>query len=211
MNIRDSARAMAVQLTLLCVALGGCTSVAVKPVSADNRIEHICIQDNPRVQVGDFVAVMQEGFQNHGITSQVFKDTAPARCLFTSTYTAQRTWDMAMYMTDARVDILRDGRSIASAVYHLKGGGGLSLNKWANTRTKMLPVIDALLAQVTPSGRLVSEAAGAPPPVVDTASAERRISGQLAQKLSELKDAFDARLITQEEYEAKRKALIAEL
>jgi hypothetical protein len=38
-----------------------------------------------------------------------------------------------------------------------------------------------------------------------------QLSGELARKLSELKDAFDAQLITQGEYEAKRKALISEL
>ncbi len=36
-------------------------------------------------------------------------------------------------------------------------------------------------------------------------------SSELARKLSELKDAYDAQLITKDEYEAKRKTLIAEL
>jgi hypothetical protein len=196
---------------MMCAALGGCTSVTVKPVSAENRIEHICIENNPRVQVGDFVAVMQEGFQKHGITSQVFNDKPPAKCLFTSTYTARRTWDMAMYMADAQIDVLRDGRPIASANYHLKGKGGLSLNKWAGTRTKILPIIDALLAQVVRSDHVVADIGDAPAATAEVALTDGQLSGELARKLSELKDAFDAQLITQGEYEAKRKALISEL
>ena len=141
----------------------------------------------------------------------MFRDTAPARCLFTSTYTALRSWDFAMYMTDAQIDILRDGRQIASANYHLKGGGGLSLNKWASTREKILPVIDTLLAQVVPSGHVVAAAPDPQPAVVESAVTEGQLSKDLVRKLSELKDAFDAQLITKEEYEAKRKALISAL
>ena len=208
MQFRVLVRRIAIPLTILSAALGGCTSVTVKPVSAENRIEHICIEDNPRVQVGDFVDVMKEGFQKHGITSQVYKDNAPAKCLYTSTYTARRTWDMAMYMTDAQIDILRDGRPIASANYHLKGKGGFALNKWAGTRTKILPVIDTLLAQVVPSDHAV-----APSPDVSEATPVNTLvnappSSELSRKLSELKDAFDAKLITNDEYETKRKVLI---
>jgi hypothetical protein len=215
MRSRYPVKSVVVCLLILCAALGGCTSVRVKPVSADNRIDHICIQENPRVQVGDFVSVMQEGFQKHGITSQLFKENAPAKCRYTSTYTARRTWDMAMYMTDAQIDILRDGRPIASANYHLKGKGGLSLNKWQGTRSKILPVIDQLFAQVEPSDRVVAtrpeEPASASALVTVATVTPDPPSSELARKLSELKDAYDAQLITKDEYEAKRKMLIAEL
>jgi hypothetical protein len=193
-------------------ALAGCTSVRVQPVAADNRIEHICIQENPKVQVGDFVAVMQEGFQTHGITSQVVRESTPAGCRYTSTYTARRTWDMAMYMTDAQIDIHRDGRQIASANYHLKGKGGFALNKWAGTRAKILPVIDQLLAQLPSSGRVVTaesnRAAAVAEPKVPVAASPPPVSGELAQRLSSLKDAYDAQLITKEEYDAKRRELV---
>jgi hypothetical protein len=198
-------------LAIMCAAFAGCTSVTVKPLPAQTRIQHICIQDNPRVQVGDFVSVMQEGFQKHAITSQLVNTNAAGKCEYTSTYTATRTWDMAMYMTDAQIDILRDGRQIAFANYHLKGGGGLSLNKWANTRTKILPVIDEMLALLPVSDQFVTVSATAPPLISEKPVTEGQSKSELARKLSELKDAFDAELITKEEYEAKHKALIDEL
>ena len=119
---------------------------------------------------------------------------------------------MAMYMTDAQIDIQRDGRQIASANYHLKGKGGFALNKWAGTRSKILPVIDQLLAQVPSTGRIVtseSNSAAAikePQAVAVPTSTDAR--SDLGQRLASLKDAYDAQLITKEEYDAKRKELL---
>jgi hypothetical protein len=198
-------------LILSSAALTGCTSVRVNAVAAEHRIDHICIQNNPRVIVSDFVAVMQEGFQAHGISSQLVTTPAQARCLFTATYTARRSWDFATYLTEAQIDILRDGRQIASANYHLKGKGGFALNKWAGTRTKILPVIDQLLAHVNPGNRQVVAAGIAAAPLEKVSASSEQPSPELARKLAELKDAFDVQLITQEEYEAKRKSLIETL
>jgi hypothetical protein len=187
----------------------------VQPVSADHKISHVCINDNPRVMVGDFLDVMKEGFQKYGITSQVITSPVSAGCSYTSNYTARRTWDLAMYMTDAQIDILRDGRQIATANYHLKGGGGFSLNKWANTRSKILPVMDQLLAQVVrPSGldTMKANAEASPAQSQSIAVPPTAVpASELTTKLSNLKDAFDAGLITREEYESKRTDLITNL
>ncbi len=207
LNLRN----LAIPLIAACALLDGCTSVRVKPVGAENHIDHICIQNNPRVLVVDFVSVMQEGFQKYGITSQTFTEPAPRSCLYTATYTALRSWDFAPYMTDAQIDILRDGRPIASANYHLKGKGGLSFNKWANTSTKILPIIDTLLAQVTRPTHVVTTGSDAPPVAQAHPAEAAPPSGELARRLSQLKDAFDAHLITRDEYDAKKKELLAEL
>jgi hypothetical protein len=114
-----------------------------------------------------------------------------------------------MYMTEAQISILRDGQSIASANYHLRGKGGLALNKWASTESKMLPVIDALLANVA---RPDPNRPRTLVPRTDTVAASKQApSTGLTKKLSELKDAYDAGLIPSDEYETKRKALIQEL
>ena len=63
-------------------------------------------------------------------------------------YVAYRNWDMARYLTDATITIDRNGRRVAEAHYHLKAKGGLSLTKWQDTKTKIDPVIDQLLAGV---------------------------------------------------------------
>lgn len=201
---------------LACALLGGCTSVRVQPVSSQERMEHVCIERNPRVTIGDFISVMQEGFRNHGITSSVVQ--SPADCRYTSTYTARRTWDITTYLSQAQIDIQRDGRTIATAHYHLRGKGGLSLNKWAGTRTKILPVMEQLLSQATRpqqgSAPTLVERAPEVVPASNSSSASnptKPTDSELSRKLSELKDAFDAELITKEEYDTKRRALIEEL
>jgi hypothetical protein len=213
MLTRSSANIAALVL-ISSFMLGGCTAVRVQPVGAEHKITHICINDNPRVIVRDFIQVMQEGFRKYGISSDVITGPSSVGCTYTSNYTARQTWDFATYLADAQIDIMQDGRQIASANYHLRGKGGYSLTKWANTRSKILPVIDQLFAQITPGGVAQPPASAAVSEIQNQDSAPSGTpapKSDLALRLSHLKDAFDAGLITPAEYEAKRKELIASL
>lgn len=134
-------------LVLLPICLAGCTAVRVKPVTAENQIEHICIQENPDVVITDFVTVMQQGFQKHGITSQLISAQELPGCSFIATYTAHRRWDVKPFLSDAQIDIYRDGRAIAAVNYHMRYGGGYDLTKYADTSWKILPVVDHLLGK----------------------------------------------------------------
>jgi len=64
------------------------------------------------------------------------------------TYTANWNWDLALYLTDARLRIYRgtERTPVAEATYHLRNKGGLSLAKFASAETKMNRLIDHLLA-----------------------------------------------------------------
>jgi len=126
-------------------ALACCTSIAVQPVDPAIRLKHVCIQDNPKVLVQDFLPVLRDGLDRHGVSSEVYAGTAPAHCEFILTYTALRSWDFAPYLSHAELRLETQGRQIAYAEYHLRGKGGYSLMKWQGTRSKMDPVIDELL------------------------------------------------------------------
>lgn len=211
MKLKPNSRAIPVLLT--CALLGGCTAIRVQPVSSQERIDHVCIERNPRVTIGDFIPVMQEGFRNHGIESSVVDSSA--NCRYTSVYTARRTWDITTYLSQAQIDIRRDGRTIATAHYHLRGKGGFALNKWAGTRTKILPVMEQLLSQLPRPDKYTVRTIVEPAPEVlpvstltSATNSDKPTEGELLRKLSELKDAYEAQLITREEYEAKRRALI---
>jgi hypothetical protein len=132
---------------LLCVAaVAGCTSIQVKPLDPAAPLKQVCIVENRRVEVTDFVDVLREGLDRHGIASSVVASEGATSCETTLTYTALRTWDMAPYLSHAELRLWRDGRLMGAATYHLNGGGGLSLTKWQGTKAKMDPVIDQLLA-----------------------------------------------------------------
>jgi len=132
-------------VTICAILVAACTSVTVKPVESSVDILHVCIQSNPQVQVEDFVPVIQEGLERHGIGSELFSGRVPRRCEYVLTYTALRSWDMSAYLSHAELSLQQEGQQIAYAEYHLKGKGGFSLTKWAGTKSKMDPVIDELL------------------------------------------------------------------
>jgi hypothetical protein len=128
------------------VFLTACTAVQVKPVDASLGMTHVCIQENPKVTVPDFVTVLRDGLDRNGLSSEIHSGALPAHCEYVMTYTALRSWDMGTYLSHAELRIDRAGRQVASAQYHLRGKGGLALNKWKSVKSKMDPVIDELLA-----------------------------------------------------------------
>ncbi|MDR2625632.1 MAG: Sbal_3080 family lipoprotein [Zoogloeaceae bacterium] len=132
---------------LFVVSLASCTTVEVSPLDPDLEFLHVCIQKNPRVQVEDFISVLEAGFARHGVTTEVFSGKKPAHCEFILTYTALRSWDVSTYLSHAELRITKNKRQVASATYHLEGKGGLSLTKFAGTKAKMDPVIDQLFEQ----------------------------------------------------------------
>ena len=134
-------------IALALVTVFGCTSTTVRPVNTTLEIKHVCIEDGQLVCFdGDMIGVIRDGFERHGITTQIFAGSLPSECEFHLSYMCERTWDMATYMHHAELRLYRAQNRIGYAEYHLKGGGGFSLMKWESTKKKMDPVIDELLS-----------------------------------------------------------------
>lgn len=129
----------------LVVLMTACTSVQVSKVDASKHpIKRVCIQENPKVAVSDFVGVVENGFRRHGIETSLHGGTVPADCEYILTYTAERGWDITPYLDFAELRLTHKGTTIGTATYRHRGGFGF--NKWAGTETKMNPVIDQLLS-----------------------------------------------------------------
>ena len=137
-------------VALFCIIMfSGCTAVTVRTPQGVAQIERVKIRENPKVIVADFVQVMRDGFDRHGIASDLITpDATVSPDDFVVTYTALRSWDFTPYLSHAEVRIERGGRQIAYAEYHLRGKGGFSLVKWQSVKAKMDPVMDQLLSQV---------------------------------------------------------------
>ncbi len=123
----------------------GCTSVDVQPIANTYQPEKICIEENPKVIVDDFLSVVRNRIEYHGIATEVYEQEIPTGCEYTMTYTAFKTWDVTTYMHHAELRLEKNGQRIGYAEYHLNGKGGLALTKWQSTKTKMDPVVDELL------------------------------------------------------------------
>lgn len=132
-------------LAALTLCLSGCTVVSVRPIPTEDRITNVLIRENPKVPVSDFLDVLVEGFERHGISTKIVPESADLGNAYVVTYAAERKWDMAIYLANASISIQKEGHRIAHAEYHLRNGGGLSMMKWQNTKTKIAPVIDKLL------------------------------------------------------------------
>lgn len=133
----------------VAISASACTTVrVVQPDTAKYQIRSACIVRNDKVIVRDFVSVMQAGFLRHGIETELYDSgKLPDSCRTTVRYTALRGWDLAPFMNYAEITMMHDGRVIGTATY--EHSGGLALNKWADTATKMDPVIDQMLAGYT--------------------------------------------------------------
>jgi hypothetical protein len=132
---------------LLAFFLAACTSVQVRPLEPKLSVSKICIEENEKVIVPQFLEIVRSGFDRHGISTEVFTSTPPTSCSVVLTYTALRHWDFVPFLSHAEL-WLRDqkGKQVGYAEYHLTGGGGLDFSKWASTESKMNPVIDQLLS-----------------------------------------------------------------
>lgn len=131
----------------IAILLTACTSIQVDPIGPNLNVKKICIEENPKVIVGDFLTVVRNRIEYHGIDTDVYQNRIPEGCEYTMIYTALKTWDLGTYLHHAELRLEHNGRKVGYAEYHLNGKGGLSPTKWQGTKTKMEPVVDQLLGK----------------------------------------------------------------
>ena len=153
---------------ICCAVLSACTSVTVRRPDPNFVIKNVCIQENPKVWVSDFLPVLKNRFTRHGIATTVYSGTTkPAGCEYVLTYTALQSWDLETYLSHAELWLEKDGRQIGYAEYHLIGKGGLDLTKFDGTKTKMDPVIDELLGNRSDSISSQQRQTQEAPPIIE--------------------------------------------
>ena len=146
-----------VSIGYLAVFQTGCTSVTVEPVNSQSAgtgvvigdIDGVCIKNNPAVKVEDFVPVIRERLNHHGIKSKVIEgNSSSVECPYVLEYTAKRSWDLVTYLSHAELILKNnDNKVVGKAVYHLRGKGGLALTKFQGTKEKITPVVDQLFGK----------------------------------------------------------------
>lgn len=127
----------------------------VTPSTEQIETDEICIVNNPAVRHG-FLEAMQKTLADRGYKPMVFNkdDKDLDACKYNIIYTANWRWDLAMYMSYAKIDVIHNNRVIAAALYDANHGGG-NPKKWIKGDNK----VNELVSQMFPLKN------GAQPPV----------------------------------------------
>ena len=135
------------------------SAISTGPSSAKNTVYHehkaldvVCVEYNPLTPDPDIAPALQAELRNHEIDSRIYEQGgAPTSCHFRVTYTADIEWGTPpfasgykSYIRDATLT-LRDenGTVLSSSAYSLDGV--FQMGKWATSRSKLAPVVTALV------------------------------------------------------------------
>lgn len=146
----------------LAKASGATVSVAVAtaaPSQAINTVHHghapvrsVCIEFNPDTQVPDILPALQIELKTRRVDSRVYEArSASSLCPYWLRYSAYTALDIPPlggdykpYITQATLTLWNGSEQIlASSQYD--PGGPFGLGKWASTRAKLAPVVQALI------------------------------------------------------------------
>ena len=86
----------------LLIVIASCTSVTVRPIDPSLALKKVCIKENTAVKVSDFLGVLRDGFDRHGIATEVFVGNTPESCEYILTYTESGSGTVTQYQVDIR-------------------------------------------------------------------------------------------------------------
>ena len=132
-------RSLVVLGTLL---LCGCAiRQTVTPISVDIGRE-VCIVRNDDVRES-FLEVYQQVLEAKGYRFRVVTKGEASACPVTSTYRANWSWDLALYMSYAQIKVYKDRREIGTAEYDSTRGSA-NLGKFIGASGKIEELVDQL-------------------------------------------------------------------
>ncbi len=135
------------------------SAISTGPSHSKNTVYHehraldvVCVEYNPLTPDPDIAPALQAELRNHEIDSRIYEEGgAPTSCRYRITYTADIDWGTPpfgsgykSYLRDATLT-LRDenGTVLSSSAYALDGA--FQMGKWATSRSKLAPVVTALV------------------------------------------------------------------
>lgn len=128
--------------------VGGCSiQQTVEPAQVTAGTE-LCIIENPDVREG-FLNEVKSALDTKGVQYKVLpKGSSYSACEWTATYLARWTWDLALYMSYAEINVFRNGAPEGKALYDSTRGGA-NMSKFIDAETKIRELLDQLLQYET--------------------------------------------------------------
>lgn len=147
MNILNKMIIRASSITAITLIAGCSIQTVVEPIPPQTPISEICILENSKVIISDFLPVVQEGISRHGLRSSVYREV-PSNCVYVLEYVAYQKWDFTLFMSEASIKLYQDKKLVGTVRYKtptgIFGGGGANPAKWNSTKEKLDPLIDEL-------------------------------------------------------------------
>ena len=207
---------MAIVFMIVMLIFSGCGSKSVKPLNPKYNVSHVCIQNNPKVKVTEFLPIVENVFNDWGISTEVYDGSnLPDYCMVKMKYTATKSWDVTPYLSYARVVLYKDKKTIGKAEYKLVGGSmSLDLSKWASVESKMRPVLEELLSKYTKktmvpfSSQEKNGYFNNSNKVTNPLNNISKNNHPINDRLKMIKKLYKDGLITNEEYNKKRKEIL---
>jgi len=135
-------------VVVLSLVIAGCSSVELQPGDAQYNLDHVCIEENPEVMGRDFVATVEDVFQDRGISTELYSGTLPGHCSYKLTYTALNPSQIGAQLTHAELRLYRGQDRIGEAEYNSPGNTGESAEiELEHVKTGMKIAVNQLLAQ----------------------------------------------------------------
>lgn len=131
----------------LMFVLMGCAGKPVKALDRTklNTLREVCIERNSKVTIPSFEKDLERAFIDNGIKSRFFNEVKPVDCQNRLTYSAQRSWDMAVYISVIQLDLYDEkGEQIAKVDWEQNP---LALNKWRGNSGKVQDAVKKLLGK----------------------------------------------------------------
>ncbi len=130
----------------------------VTPVAEQMEGNEICIVNNPAVMRPEFLQVMKQAMTERGYKPLVYEKGAPSldTCKYNLIYTANWKWDLAMYLSYVKIDLLHKNQAVGTALYDASNGP-MSLKKFIKGEKKVRELIAQLLPHFTPGQPMPTE------------------------------------------------------
>lgn len=208
------------------IFLSGCTTVQKVNKLEAGKVNLVCIAEHKEVRE-TVLETIQEGLTNHGVKFKVIpgsyqiknnlwtptvQNDQVAGCDALLFYVANWNWDITMYMKFANIWMATPDmqQRLGDASYDARS----SLNKFINAREKILELVDGLFGQYKNVGQAsVNKIEPAPasatpklmPKIEGTSGA---VTGSTSEKLRELNSLKNDGLISDDDYQWKKKQLL---
>lgn len=131
-------------LLLSCFLVSACSIKQTIESAEVDKGSVICIIENPEVREG-FLKTLESSLSSKGVPYKVVEASAiPESCEWTATYHARWTWDLALYMSYAHIQVFHKDKLDGQAIYDSTRGGG-NMNKFIDAETKIRELVDQLI------------------------------------------------------------------